>query len=653
MSALVTPPHTLREVGLKLIDNGYNPIPIPRGRKGPLLKGWPEVRADRKQWESWLDNGMGDCGVGILCTDIAAIDLDIRRPEILEKVSDFCRRELGIVGHRIGMAPKILIPYRRAEPFTSSHTAEVYSPDDLKNQVEVLAGRAQFVAYAVHPETKQPYEWFGAQPLDTPVDLWPALTAKEAEAVKDYFLSIAPEQWPRKGKGTRAKVASSVPKALQTAPIPVLASMLNAIPNDVEYDSWIEVGKALYVGSGSENSEGCNLWHEWSAKNDSKNLPDVTDEKWPTFRDTHSLDANYLRRRARLHGWPRAADEFDVVEPLPVGSGYFLTYDQMIAMPEPEWMVEGILQKRSAALMFGKSNTFKSFLAIDLALSVATGRHWHGQAVKQGRVAYIATEGAIGVGTQRVPGWYDHHDMPAWRRRNLFLKTDAIAIDDTGAVNKLIDAISEAGGFDLIVLDIFGGTMSGSEVEDTTARAWVHGVQRLIANGSAVLTVAHTGWQDQTRARMHTHFWGSFDTRLKVEGDKDARTSVLSIERHKDADSLGVFPFRLDVDCGTLVPVLDRSALPSKTVKLNPAQKTALAVLEDVLEERGRVRDGQGWPECRVVEVDAWREGCRGRLTKTGQSNAERMAFKRALETLTAAGLIQLRDDLVWPAADE
>ncbi len=59
--------------------------------------------------------------------------------------------------------------------------------------------------------------------------------------------------------------------------------------------------------------------------------------------------------------------------------------------------------------------------------------------------------------------------------------------------------------------------MSGSEIEDKTARASVHGIQRIIREtGVSILTVAHTGWQDDTRARMHTHFWGSFDTRLKV-----------------------------------------------------------------------------------------------------------------------------------------
>src|SRR5690606_15368852 len=88
---------------------------------------------------------------------------------------------------------------------------------------------------------------------------------------------------------------------------------------------------------------------------------------------------------------------------------HLLSYAEMEAMPEPEWLVEGVLQKRSAAVMFGKSNAFKSFLAVDIGLSVETGLDWHGHAVSKGGVLFVATEGANGVGRLRIPAWYDHH----------------------------------------------------------------------------------------------------------------------------------------------------------------------------------------------------------------------------------------------------
>jgi hypothetical protein len=65
----------------------------------------------------------------------------------------------------------------------------------------------------------------------------------------------------------------------------------------------------------------------------------------------------------------------------------FLSYRDMLNLDDPEWLIEGVIQERTSALLFGKSNTFKSFLAIDMACSVATGHlhgSWHGQKIVDG-----------------------------------------------------------------------------------------------------------------------------------------------------------------------------------------------------------------------------------------------------------------------------
>ena len=135
----------------------------------------------------------------------------------------------------------------------------------------------------------------------------------------------------------------------------------------------------------------------------------------------------------------------DSLEPAKKRAMHFLTYDEMCAMPEPEWLVEGVIQKRSAALLFGKSNTFKSFLAIDLGLSVAAGIPWHGNPVSQGRVLIVATEGANGVGRKRVPGWFEHHEVPAAIRHNVRLYPTEISLDVKEDVDRFIASAKSIG----------------------------------------------------------------------------------------------------------------------------------------------------------------------------------------------------------------
>lgn len=327
-----------------------------------------------------------------------------------------------------------------------------------------------------------------------------------------------------------------------------------------------------------------------------------------------------------------------------------LDYASMLAMPDPEWLVEDILQQGTAGLVFGQSNAFKSFLGIDLGLCAHTGRPWHGKQVKKTNVLFVVTEGAKGVAKQRIPGWMDYHEIPEGERASLRMFPRDISLDNGDAV-KLLIATMRHFKIGLAIFDIFGGTMDGTEVEDTTARAWVKNMQNIIREtGATTLTVAHTGWQDKTRARMHTHFWGSFDTRIKIEGDKEGLTSVLSIDRHKDADSTGKYGFRLEKFGPTLVPVLDQGVTQAPA-DLSAAQRTALDALIEAISLNGVVNFEEGFPAGKVAPVESWRERCEKRgLTTSKKKNSRDQAFIRARAELLKRKLIVELDGYAWPA---
>ncbi len=357
----------------------------------------------------------------------------------------------------------------------------------------------------------------------------------------------------------------------------------------------------------------------------------------------------------------------------------FLSYDDMVRLPDPEWLIDGVIMEQTSALLYGKSNSYKSFLAIDMACSVTTGDirdGWHGHDITDGwPVLYVATEGALGVAKQRIPGWYDAHDVPYERRGDLALYPQEIALDDESAVNDLIKSCAidcanreetdewhnPAHSFKLVVIDIFGASMTGPETSDETARAWVRNVNHIMRSlKCAVLTVAHTGWADSTRARMHTHFWGSFDTRLIAEGNKESLTSVLKVERHKDADSSGVWGFRLDKVTladgytTTLVPRLCDEIETKQKRRVSGKPNTALQALSEASIESGRKIAGPNYPNRLVVTLAQWRTMCdRHGLSDSEASDSQRKAFNRAKSTLMEKGLIKQFDDKVWKVSDD
>jgi RecA-family ATPase len=73
----------------------------------------------------------------------------------------------------------------------------------------------------------------------------------------------------------------------------------------------------------------------------------------------------------------------------------------LLALDSPEWLIEDMVPTGAQAVLYGPSGEGKSFLALDWALSNATGRTWLGRQVKQGRVVYVIGEGG-GHMQQRV-----------------------------------------------------------------------------------------------------------------------------------------------------------------------------------------------------------------------------------------------------------
>jgi hypothetical protein len=661
---------------------GYPIIPIRPGTKAPVESGWTKIVSDETKIHDWIAEGKSAWGVGVLARHVPAIDLDTTDETLLQKLVAWCDEHIGETLHRVGRAPRMLLPYRAAVPFKKMTSTAYQSPDGEKHQVEILGAGNQFVAYAIHPDTGRPYTWPTGDLTEMPLDMLPEITAETAHAFISFFESIVPPDWTilERGHHGNDRIIVGGNKKIARA---TLASLLEWLPAADDYNEWVRLSHAIKGASADYPEDGQELFHQWSAKS-VKYESDAAESLWDSIKEPIDSGAGTLIVEAQKHGWTRptvtAADDFDPVEGIQEPSAEtkgkiaawaewrrslldaenvhrehrrerrVLSYSEMSCMPEPEWLVEGIIQKRSAALMFGRSNTFKSFLGLDLALSVATGQPWHGAATSQGRVLVVATEGANGVGRMRVPGWYSHHRIPLPRRQDLFLFPSEISLDVGSDVSWLIEQINQIGDVSLLVLDIFGGTMNGTEVEDTTARAWVRAVQRIIAEtGASVLTIAHTGWSDDTRARMHTHFWGSFDSRLRVEGDKDHMTTCLAVERHKDADSAGVWGFRLEKTHGTLVPVVDETVHPIKGAKWTKPQTAAMRALDSAISAVGETKSGEGWPACRVVPLQVWREYCdQEGLTRTDTDSARRMAFKRAREDLHQKKAIHIFDDHVW-----
>jgi RecA-family ATPase len=168
----------------------------------------------------------------------------------------------------------------------------------------------------------------------------------------------------------------------------------------------------------------------------------------------------------------------------------------LAALPEPTWLIDGILPSHGFCVLYGEPGSGKTFVALSIALSVAADHCWCGKRTLGGTVLYVAAEGIYGL-KLRVEAYQKKHDLRAENIRYLGAALNLLN-DDVGT---FLATLQTAGlGPDLIVLDTLARLMVGAD--ENTAKDMglaIAGIDRLRKETSAaVLAIHHTTKNRQT-----------------------------------------------------------------------------------------------------------------------------------------------------------
>lgn len=307
--------------------------------------------------------------------------------------------------------------------------------------------------------------------------------------------------------------------------------------------------------------------------------------------------------------------------------GQFLT--QVTA---PNWLIRNIVETDSLLLIFGDPEAGKSFLAMDWAASVATGREWNGCRVQQGPVLYINGEGHNGVNRRfhawRIANQCDLAEAP------LFLSTVTTALTDEMGRAELeaviADFIHNFGQPVLIVIDTlarnYGPGDENSTQDMTRAVATCDSIREMTK--ATVALVHHSGHADKTRARGSMVLRGALDAEYRMTR-VDGGDTTFEATKMKDAAHPAPMCFRFaEVELGVkddegkevTSAVLRRTEMPTEgEEQRGPGQPSgkgkhqtkAMEVLCRLYAEHiTRVmRAGRDPSEARVA-IEVWRDNC-------------------------------------------
>lgn len=281
----------------------------------------------------------------------------------------------------------------------------------------------------------------------------------------------------------------------------------------------------------------------------------------------------------------------------PAGPDVFPTYGigDIIAMPPPVWLVEGIITTDGVGGFYGPPASLKSFLALGMSLCLSYGRPWMGREVQQVAVLYTAAEGVRGMG-RRIRAWQHKHGL-AGVDAPFRLLAASVNLTEPEQAAKLIRtamAAAEAEGcrIGLVVIDTVARAMAGADENSAQDMGrFIAGLDAIKAEvGCAVLGIHHSG-KDATRgARGSSAFLGAMDMLARVERSELGDTVTLTVEKQKEdeeGDPITLAVEKVDLG-GGLKPESSLVLVPSTAPAKGEAEKAAhLALLAECAKALG------------------------------------------------------------------
>lgn len=302
----MTTPNYMAQLGATLVDRGFPILPIqPRSKKPGMYRqgAWHDYpkwsrHCERATTENEVDiwGDWPESGIGIAAGRVIGIDIDVLDAGVSAQIEGLAKRLLGDTpAVRIGRAPKRLLVYRAAQPFAGFK----YPP------IEVLGQGQQFIAYGIHPDTGQAYDWPVESLVDLNVSDLPAVTEAQArEFAQEAYLLIPATLRPKSLSVGRQAAGECAHLPEQRGTFAAVEDALTYIINaDLDYDSWVRIGMAI---KGALGDTGWPLFERWSASSQ-KFEPKTTAQAWRSFAPQR-IGAGTLYKLALDNGWHPAAD---------------------------------------------------------------------------------------------------------------------------------------------------------------------------------------------------------------------------------------------------------------------------------------------------------------------------------------------------------
>lgn len=336
--------------------------------------------------------------------------------------------------------------------------------------------------------------------------------------------------------------------------------------------------------------------------------------------------------KADVSDWQSAGNDLDELHDLvdthavewkpgnPPSKFRAITFDQLDKVGEEhEYLVHNLITRKELILLYGASGSGKSFVALDISLSISRGVEYRGLRALRGGIVYQAGEGGIGI-KKRVRAYRDFY-MDKEERPPPFVMLPA-RIDLFSQEGSTGDLITEINAWkstfdcplELVVIDTLATATPGANENASTDMSTVlKNCERIQHECDCAVMLVHHKNANGDKPRGHTSIYANIENALecqtteRVDTEEREDGSILNrpirrlfVAKNKDGEAGSGFDFILRqvkmgenkhgeaiTSCVCAPPMAQSDADASPRRHLTDQQFNAMQALKDALAEHG------------------------------------------------------------------
>ena len=216
------------------------------------------------------------------------------------------------------------------------------------------------------------------------------------------------------------------------------------------------------------------------------------------------------------------------------------TLDELACTPPPQWHIEHLLITGTLARLTAPPESLKTFVSLDIALSVATGEPFARSARyktgRRGHVLYVVGEG-LGDFYSRLEAWRISRRLSREKIADaITVLAGAAQFADERDMADMTAKVHETRAV-LVIFDTQARCTVGLEENSATAQgAAIKGLDTLRENtGATVMLLHHPNKSNDWDPRGTSAWNGALDTELHLE--RDGMDLTLTVTKMKDAET--------------------------------------------------------------------------------------------------------------------